>query len=192
MKKYIPFLINPFEQIAGYQALAWGLFGMLLSTILSWLSGWHYHGLLHFGPASNSALWCYAVEHITVWFIPSIIFYMGGLILSRSRIRFIDVLGTIAFAQLPLLIKNGIEFLPPLQQLVNMDMSPLEMTQQAGYKTAIWLSLITIIFLIWTLNWMLKALRVSCHLSGYKLGILYFITICGGEMLIRYLIRMCY
>lgn len=194
MKKILSFLINPFEQIAGYQALIWGLIGMTISTFLSWLSGWHYHGLLHFGPAPNPALWCYAVEHITVCLIPVALFYIGGLILSRSRIRFVDVLGTIAFAQLPLLIKNIIEFLPPLQQLLNMDLnkSPIEITQQAGFSTAICLSLVMSIFLIWTLIWMFKALRVSCNLKGYKLGILYFVTICGGEVLIRYLIRLCY
>ena len=194
MRKILSFLINPFQQIAGYQALAWGLIGMLISTILSWLSGWHYHGLLHFGPSPNPALWCYAIEHITVWLIPVILFYIGGAIFSRSRIRFIDVLGTVAFAQLPLLFKNIMEFSPPMQHLVNMDtnISPTAMAQQPEFASGVWLSLIVTIFLIWTLIWMFKALKVSCNLKGYTLGILYTVTICGGEVVIRYLISMCY
>ena len=54
-KQWLNFLINPFEWIAGFQALGWGLLGMVISTVISYLSGWHYHGLLHCGPALNPA-----------------------------------------------------------------------------------------------------------------------------------------
>lgn len=50
-KQHLYGLINPFERIAGLEAALWGLAGMVLSTVLSYYSGWHYHGLLHFGPA---------------------------------------------------------------------------------------------------------------------------------------------
>ena len=51
-------VVNPFIRIAGTQALLWGALGLVVSTLLSWLSGYHYHGLLHFGPAPNPAWWC--------------------------------------------------------------------------------------------------------------------------------------
>ena len=54
-KQHLYGLINPFERIAGLEALLWGLAGMVVSTALSFYSGWHYHGLLHFGPAPNPA-----------------------------------------------------------------------------------------------------------------------------------------
>lgn len=54
-KQHLYGLINPFERIAGLKALLWGLAGMVVSTALSFYSGWHYHGLLHFGPAPNPA-----------------------------------------------------------------------------------------------------------------------------------------
>lgn len=41
-------VVNPFIRIAGTQALLWGALGLVVSTLLSWLSGYHYHGLLHF------------------------------------------------------------------------------------------------------------------------------------------------
>ena len=91
-KQHLYGLINPFERIAGLEALLWGLAGMVVSTALSFYSGWHYHGLLHFGPAPNPAWWCYAVEHLVVWLIPDVMFYLGGLLLSRSRIRMVDQL----------------------------------------------------------------------------------------------------
>ena len=61
-KQHLYGLINPFERIAGLEALLWGLAGMVVSTALSFYSGWHYHGLLHFGPAPNPAWWCYAED----------------------------------------------------------------------------------------------------------------------------------
>ena len=79
-KQHLYGLINPFERIAGLKALLWGLAGMVVSTALSYYSGWHYHGLLHFGPAPNPAWWCYAVEHLAVWLIPAVMFYLGGLL----------------------------------------------------------------------------------------------------------------
>ena len=77
-KQHLYGLINPFERIAGLEALLWGLAGMVVSTALSFYSGWHYHGLLHFGPAPNPAWWCYAVEHLAVWLIPAVMFYLGS------------------------------------------------------------------------------------------------------------------
>ena len=40
-KQWMNFLINPFERIAGFQALGWGLLGMVVSTVICYLSGWH-------------------------------------------------------------------------------------------------------------------------------------------------------
>lgn len=195
MKKlWMNFMINPFERIAGFKALSWGLLGMVVSTVICYQSGWHYHGLLHFGPAPNPAWWCYAVEHLVVWIVPAVLFYLGGLILSRSRIRLIDVVGTVAFAQLPFILMNLFNLLPPIQNMTKLDMTmpPAEMVAQPGFLLGIWLSVIGMIFLIWGLVWMYKALKVSCNLKGYQLGILYCVGVFGGDILCRYLIGMCY
>ena len=84
-KQHLYGLINPFERIAGLEALLWGLAGMVVSTALSFYSGWHYHGLLHFGPAPNPAWWCYAVEHLAVWLIPAVMFYLGTIAVDRHE-----------------------------------------------------------------------------------------------------------
>lgn len=190
-KQWLSFLINPFEWIAGFQALGWGLLGIVVSTAISYFSGWHYHGLLHFGPAPNPAWWCFAVEHLVVWIVPALLFYLGGLILSRSRIRMVDVFGTTAFAQLPLIFMNLVNMLPPIQKMINIDMNVMFLVQQ-HLLFSLWLSVIGMIFLIWALVWMFKALKVSCNLKGYPLGILYCVAVFGGDILCRYLIRLFY
>jgi len=73
--KMIDKAVNPFIQIAGARALAWGALGLLVSTVICYYAGYHYHGLLHFGPAPNPAWWCYAAEHLIVWLIPALLFW---------------------------------------------------------------------------------------------------------------------
>lgn len=185
---------NPFSKIAGLRALGWGIGGILLSSFMSYFSGYHYHGLLHFGPAPNPAWWCFLSEHFIIWLIPALLFYIGGLILSRSQIRLIDVFGTIAFAQLPLLIMNLFYFLPPMQKMLSLNTAvpPLELVAQPWFMVSIILSVVSSLFLIWALVWMFNALRVSCNLKGYKLGILYCIGVFGGDFICRYLIGLMY
>ena len=108
----------------------------------------------------------------------------------------VDVLGTVVFAQLPLIVMNLFNFLPPMQklaQIIDVNMPPAEIMQQPGFLVGIWLSLVSFVFLIWALVWMFQALKVSCNLKGYRLGILYCVGIFGGDVLCRYLIKWaCY
>lgn len=188
--KSLSFFVNPFGRIAGGKALTWGVIGMILSIFLCYFSGGHYHGLLHFGPASNPYLWCYAVEHLVVWMIPSVLFYFSGRFFSTSRIRVIDVFGTVSFAQLPLLVINLLNFMPSMQKMLKAsDAEMLEMSQQFSLTVVM---LFSVLLLIWVCVLMYNALRVSCNLKGYKLGILFWVSLLLGEVLSRYLIALCY
>ena len=194
MKNKVKLIVTPFIRIAGGQALIWGFLGLIVSTLLCWISGYHYHGLLHFGPAPNPAWWCYLAEHLIVWLIPALLFYLGGLFLSHSRIRVIDVLGTVLFAQLPLLGMNLISLLPAMRMMsqMNMNMSPEEMLAQPYFILAMILTLLGLPFLILTLIWMFNALKVSCNLKQWKLWTVAFIGIIGGDVLCRFLIGWLY
>lgn len=194
MKNKVKLIVNPFIRIAGGQALIWGFLGLIVSTLLCWISGYHYHGLLHFGPAPNPAWWCYLAEHLIVWLIPALLFYLGGLFLSHSRIRVIDVLGTVLFAQLSLLGMNLISLLPAMRMMsqMNMNMSPEEMLAQPYFVLAMILTLLGLPFLILTLIWMFNALKVSCNLKQWKLWTVALIGIIGGDVLCRLLIAWLY
>ena len=194
MKNKVKLIVNTFIRIAGGQALIWGFLGLIVSTLLCWISGYHYHGLLHFGPAPNPAWWCYLAEHLIVWLIPALLFYLGGLFLSHSRIRVIDVLGTVLFAQLPLLGMNLISLLPAMRMMsqMNMNMSPEEMLAQPYFVLAMILTLLGLPFLILTLIWMFNALKVSCNLKQWKLWTVALIGIIGGDVLCRLLIEWLY
>ena len=133
-------------------------------------------------------------EHLIVWLIPALLFYLGGLFLSHSRIRVIDVLGTVLFAQLPLLGMNLISLLPAMRMMsqMNMNMSPEEMLAQPYFILAMILTLLGLPFLILTLIWMFNALKVSCNLKQWKLWTVALIGIIGGDVLCRFLIGWLY
>ena len=194
MKNAATRLFRPFEKIAGWKALGWGVAGMALSTALGSCAGFHYHGLLHFGAASNDSWWVYAAERGTVWLLPALLFWIGGVILSRSRIRAVDVFGTVAFAQLPLIGMNLFALTPPMQRLNGYDMSRSvnEITVDTQLLGDVAFSLIVILFLVWTLIWMFNALKISCNLKGARLGWWYAAAIIGGDALCRVIISSFY
>ena len=101
MKDSWKFISNPFYKVAGYKAAGWGILGIVITTEIAYGADVHFHGLLHYGGAPHSEWWCFVVEHLVIWLIPSLLVYILSLFCSRSHVRPIDVLGTVAFSQLP-------------------------------------------------------------------------------------------
>jgi len=200
-KRWINFFLNPFERIAGLQALGWGFAVLVLSTTLAYGTNYHYHGLLHFGPAPNPVWWCFATEHIIVWLVPALLFYIGGLFLSRSHIRPADVFGTALFAQMPLIFTNLIALLPFYKQMAQINpqdtqeqqiAQAMELMSQPGFWVGVWLSVVSAGFVIWMGYWMYKALTVSCNLKGKALGIWFCVAFFGGDVICRLIISCLY
>lgn len=186
--------INPFQKIAGFQALAWGFAGLVISTALSVATGYHYHGLLHYGAASNPAWWCYATEHLIVWLVPALLFYGSALIFSKSRIRMIDVFGTMLFAQIPFVFMTLFAFVPAVQKSINIDPTlPIEqIATQPDFLIGSMILFISMIFLVLTLIWMYQALRTSCNLKGGKLITIYIVGIIISDIICRLIIKQLY
>lgn len=185
--------VNPFERIAGVEALSWGLAAMVVSTVMSCFSGWHYHGMLHFGPAPNNEWWVYAAEHLTVWLVPAVVFYIGGRILSSSRIRVSDVFGTTAFAQIPLMLTGMVSLLPPMQALNGLtEADAMQAVTQPWFVAAMSLSVLVVAAVVMNVVWMYNALKVSCNLSGYRLRVFFVVAYIGCDVACRYMIGSLY
>jgi hypothetical protein len=196
MMKTLKLLFNPFERIAGWPALFWGFGSIVLATFLSFYTQFHCHGLLHYGPAPNNTFLCYAVEHLVIWLTPAVLFYVGGLIFSTSKIRAVDVFGTTAFASIPLVFTVLFFMLPPLQKMTDLlsraDLQSLLLMEQIHLLAGALFALFGLIFVIWMLIWFFHALRVSCNLKSHKLWTVFCIGILGGDIITRLIIRMFY
>ncbi len=147
---------NPFRVIAGGKALAWGLLFIASAVALLWCGGYVQDGYVHFGEQPDGvAFWRVAALQLLWWLIPAAVLYGCGAVISKSKIRAIDVFGTTAFAQLILL--------PMIAPLLAFDMT------QTPFGPA-WA---VVLFGVWELAWLVlfylwnyAAFSVSCNVRG--------------------------
>lgn len=171
-------LINPFRYIAGVKSLILGLIFILSSAFLLYSGGMIQDSYVHIGFA-RVALWQVILAQLAWWLIPAMLLYAGGLFLSSSRIRIIDVLGTTAFSQLllipmiaPLLlpaVKNGSML---VLESVMQGVAPAMSDMMPVMINGLWSTLLLILFYVWNYN----AFATSCNVRGWK-AILYFIAV---------------
>ena len=169
-------IFNPFRYIAGAKSLIFGLIFIATSILLLYSGGYIQDSYIHIGMAA-APLWKVAAMQILWWVLPAGILYLCGLMLSKSKIRVIDILGTTAFAQLILLMMIAPMLLPAVQ---NASLEMVATLQSGGIPTpglplmiySIWSFICLALFYIWNYN----AFAVSCNVSGWK-AILTFIGV---------------
>lgn len=179
MKKW---LFNPFVSIAGWQALSLGLLLMLVTLVIASFSHTNYDGAIdaHFGFPSKIII--YVFEQLNAWLSTTIVFFAVGFILSKSKIRILDVAGTLALARAPMLFAAIIGFVPTLHH-VNLN-----------HITASFLilSLIAILFSIWMIALMYRAFTISCNLKGSKAIAGFVVSVIIAEILSKLVIHNVY
>ncbi len=195
MKTVLAFLKNPFYRVAGYTSLVWGVIGIMAAAAIALAGEVHFHGLLHYGGAPNDMWWCFVVEHLVAWLVPSILIYVAALFFSRSHVRPIDVLGTVAFAQLPFVLLVLFMALPPLREIAtiqSLQAAERLLSDATGLLWAVTLGVVSLLLTVWVLYWMFRAISVACNLKGRYLWVVFVIGVFGGDVVCRYLIGLCY
>jgi hypothetical protein len=169
-------LFNPFNQIAGFKSLNFGLIGLLIVTYLAFITGTHFNGLLNINFAKDSDYWVFITESITNWLLISAFIYISGLILSKSKIRVIDILGTTLLSRIPLIIAPLIRIIPAFQSFMILSW---QMYFVIGFY---------LISLIWTIILLFNAFKISCNLKNEKLIISFIISILLSEICTKLII----
>ena len=172
------FLFNPFLVIAGLKSLLIGLLGLFLTSYFAYKTGTHFNGLLQINFAKDSDFWVYLVENSSQWIILSILLFAAGLILSRSKIRAIDIFGTTLFSRIPLLITPLIRTIPIFQSFVPQS--------AANYL----IGGICLISLIWTIVLLFNAFKLSCNLKNEKLIVSFIVSIILSEVITNIFLRV--
>lgn len=166
-------LVNPFRYVAGVRALTAGL--ALIAAASCWL---HALGLcqdsyLHFSPAPDGfTVWHVAALQIGMWLAPALALYGCGRMLSPSRIRLVDVLGTTALAQAPILLLLVPLSIAPLRGLLDRTAAALlsgSAFPAPGQTTALvaaGLWSLAVLALFYVRNY--QAYALSCNLHGRR------------------------
>ena len=163
-------LFNPFRYIAGAKSLILGVVFIITSALLLYSGNYIQDSYIHIGMA-DAPLWYVFAMQVVWWLLPALLLYLCGVVLSKSKIRIIDILGTTAFAQLimllliapmllPAVMNCSLELVASLQTGAVPNMA--EFTPLIVY--GIWSLICLVLFYIWNYN----AFAVSCNVGGWK------------------------
>ena len=150
-------LYNPFTYLAGFKSLIIGLIILIIISLLAYTTGTHYIGYININFAKDSPFWIYLVENAIHGISVSLVFYIAVLMLSKSRIRMVDIVGTILTSKIPLLIVPVIRLFHPFDSF-SIFSAPMYL-----------LIVIYLISIIWSVTLMFNAFRISCNLKQDKL-----------------------
>jgi len=162
MKNNWKWVYNPFEKVAGWEALVIGVVIMALTAIVGKFNHVAFDGVLdvHTG-ATFSLSTSFAMQFVD-FLVLFLIMWLAGFCFSKTKFRAIDVAGTMALARAPMLLIAMICFLPIVP----------ESLYDVPYIIAF--VLISFPFIIWMIALMYNAYSVSCNLKGTR-AILSFI-----------------
>jgi hypothetical protein len=179
-------LLNPFMFTAGFPALALGIAVMLISALACWLGSTHFDGVLDLHTGLPGPFWILLSEGILDWLCLAIPLILLALLISKSRFRIIDLLGTQALARFPYFIA-ALAMLPDANRraaqyfIARVQGSPATLTvaDTVVFTIAI---LITILAAIWMIILMYKSYAVSCNLKGPKAIVTFILGLIIAEI----------
>jgi len=149
-------LINPFERIAGWQALFIGLAAMALTAVTGTINHVAFDGALDIHWWTEPTFSGSFAMQVIDFFALFLAMWLAGVCFSKSKLRAIDVAGTMALARAPMLLLTIVCFLPIVPEDI------LDIPRVAIF------GLVCVPFLIWMIALMYNAYTVSCHLKGAR------------------------
>jgi len=209
-RRWTTWVINPFHYVAGGPALAIGLAAIIVAGAVNWMTGSHFDGVLDFHAGATLPWWTHWVEGPVNWLIMSVLILAGGLLLSRSRIRPVDVFGTQALARFPSLIM-ALSVWPPPVQRANQQVIQSVLAMQTGAASGTNPSagllsavggldlamfglalLIMLAMIVWMVILMYRAFAVSCNVAGGKAIGLFVVLVFVAEVISKIVLGFVY
>lgn len=180
--------INPFRYLPLRQALCWGIVAMILTTVFMWQYGLRATSLtqIDFG---GSTLLNATLRQIAIWLMFSIVLYIGGVLFSKSKVRFGDVAAFNLFARIPFDISLLIFAIPSIRHIMGYatDGNLNAMMEHTGILLIV--GVISSLFSIWYFYWTYKAFAEATNVKNGKgvalFFICYLITYVGGAYLLQ-------
>jgi len=168
--------INPFERVAGWQALFIGLAAMALTAVVGKINSVAFDGVLdvHAGAqfSFTASFAMQAVDFLALF----LTMWLAGVCFSKTKLRAIDVAGTMALARTPMLLLAVICFLP---------------VTPAGIHDVLRIIAFILIctpFVIWMVALMYNAYSVSCHLKGVRAVVSFIGALLVAEAISKFVI----
>ena len=160
-------LINPFRYLPLRQAICWGVVAMILTAIFNWQLGLRATSLtqVDFGGGS---LMSSTVRQVVLWITFSVILFVAGVALSKSKVRFSDVAAFNLFARIPFDLSLLMFAVPSVKSIVGYaaDGNLNIMMQHTTLMLVI--GIVASVFSIWYFVWSYKAFAESTNVKNGK------------------------
>ena len=150
-------LINPFERIAGWQALLIGLVAMALTAVVGKINNVTFAGPLYVSVITTKVGFsAYFIAQAVNFLVLFFTMWLAGVLFSKTKPRVINIAGTLALSFSPMLLLTILCFLP--------------ITPASLYDIPhlIVFLIISVPFIIWIAVLMYNAYSVSCNLKGTR------------------------
>ena len=114
----------------------------------------------------------FRAEQIVVWLLFSVILYVVGEMLSRSKIRFWDVAAFNLFARIPFDVMLLIFAIPMVRSVTGLVMDGSMATASEYATTLLLIGVVSILFAAWYFYWSYKAFAKASSLrNGRGVGL---------------------
>ena len=168
-------ILNPFRYLPLRQAVCWGVAGLILVTVFMWQCGLRATSLtqIDFG---GGALWNVLVRQLLIWIFFSLVLFVGGVLGSKSKVRFGDVAAFNLFARIPFSLSMLVFAIPSVKSFMGyaLDMNINAMMQYVVPLTL--LGIVSTLFCVWYFYWTYKAFAEATNVKNGK-GVAIFIAV---------------
>lgn len=175
-------IVDPFNYYSGERTLAVGILGLLAAALVNRLGGETSRGIVSTGYGELSFLQDLC-QILAAWIVLSTLLYLAARLLSKSRIRPVDLYGNQLLARialLPVLL---------LGALASLRTAALQLAETAPEQLAanlpiglIGFGFAALICLIWFYLWSYRGYAVAANLKGWKAVVSYIVCYLLAEL----------
>ena len=190
----VTWMFYPFHYVAGGASLVTGLCIIFITGYLGSLSNTHFDGIIDIHTGLFVPLWFFVLEGFLNWIVIGVLLLIGGYVISKSKIRIIDVFGTQALARAPMLFAALVAILPGyfrfseiLPKLIfkTVAFSEINRMDILVFSLAV---LVMLAMIIWMVILMYQAFSISCNVKGSKAITVFIAALFIGEIIIKILL----
>jgi hypothetical protein len=187
---FFEYLFRPFRFIAGTKALILGLAAMALLSVLGYYGKVYFDGVIDIHAACSSGnYWVHLWYILSAWVMLSLVLFALAAIFSKSRLRIVDMTGTLALAKFPLLFA-ALWGLVPLDRLCPEDINSIDVASLMLLIQEKWLpllldSVVMLLCIIWSIVLMYNAFSISGNLKGGKGVWLFILGLVVAEIIVK-------
>lgn len=193
MKKWL----NPFVYVSGERALAYGLVVTILTAVLAWQCDILTKGVLAF-EYGHELLWKATARLLITWALPALLLYGAALLLSKSKIRAVDVVGMNLLARavpVAALVLLSVWMAPSLRAVQDA------LVAQEGVVSAELLAavsslpvllggVLSVVCLVWYFVWNYRAYALAANLKGWSAVASFIVCILAADVASRWVLAL--